>query len=138
MSKLKTNPENGRKSGDIWSIEASEELEVSKGDFIFLNKNGKTETFKTKTEDSFFLGIADEAKEKKVKRNIIVLSRGVFPFNKTNEEIKIGDPLAAKSSNELKKIISDNCNMKKLCIAVAYKNAEKNDTIVYAKIITRF
>lgn len=144
MKKLKIDPNEGRRSGDVWSVLALESIEFSKGDIVFLDANSNALAFddieKQKNKKSIkFLGIADESKKRGLKKYIIVLSKGVYPFNKTNEKIKIGDKLTCSANNELVHFdgISKH-NIFNKSIAIAYRNSSESDKILFAKIKTQY
>ncbi len=91
------------------------------------------------TSDINFLGIADETKLKGIEKYIIVLSKGVYPFNKQKETINIGEKLMACQNNELTLFTKTNKNIVyKKPIAIAHKKASENSPVVFAKIITNY
>ena len=144
MKKLKIDPNEGRRSGDVWSVLALENISFSKGDIVFLDANSNALGFddieKSKNKKAIkFLGIADESKQRGLKKHIIVLSKGVYPFNKTNKKVKIGEQLTCSCNNEL--IYFDGIskhNIFNKSIAIAYKDASESDKILFAKIKTQY
>lgn len=129
MAELSTNPENGRRSGDVWSVACASSTAVSKGDMVCI-ESGAAAAASSTSVTATFLGIADESKDAGNASNIIVLSKGVFPLNKaTGTAFSIGDGLQISDSNSVEAASSSAAK-----VAVCYKDAASSAAYVLAKI----
>lgn len=130
MGVLHTNPENGRRSGDVFSVPVASGIAVQKGDLLVVKDGYGVPVGTTGSALTDFLGVADESKETSGEREIIALTKGVFPFNKTaGAAIAFGAPLTATDNNTLKTAGGSDA-----VIATAFYAASADATIVYAKI----
>jgi hypothetical protein len=136
MKNLYKNPEYGRRSGDVWSVPCKNGTEVHKGDLIFIDRYGYAITATSDLSVNGFLGVADEGKSADEKeRNIVVLSTGVFPFNKIKgEPLILGDGLKVVDNNTL--TFGYNHNIDNV-VAICYSSCDKDSDGVLAKIITQ-
>jgi hypothetical protein len=131
-TELKTNPENGRRSGDVWNIPIRSDIEISKGDNVFILADG----YGVSNPDSggIYLGVADETKTNDEETKIIVISRGVFPFNveqqRKGQIYEVGSRFVCVNNNTLR--TAKDCEE---YTHTCYKHSGKD--FVYAKIHTK-